>query len=293
MTSMFRKTIYFCPKKLFQQTLTKHGCGINNGKCLLSKNFLPFLVRFSSSAFQVKSLQEPHFSPEKLEERDNVMYLELPVPTESEDYFGVDSLVDLRTLFSHRVHLGHKKGLRDRHMAPYIYGTRLGIDIIDLECTLPLLRRALNFTAHVAYQRGVVLFMSRNLQMLPEIERTALECGEYANCRPWGGGIFTNPKVMFGAVTRLPDLVILFGTLDNAFCQHTAVRDAAKVCVPTVGVCDTNADPRLITYPVPGNDDSPDSMRLFLRIFKAAIMRGKEKRREDERLLLHNHMADR
>ena len=201
------------------------------------------------------------------------------------DYFNIRDQITLQKLFNHRVHLGHKKGVRNPYMVPYIYGNRLDVDIIDLEQTLPLFQDALNVTAHIAYRKGIILFMSRNRQMMLHIEKTAQECGEYANCRYWAGGVFTNSKVMFGSVTRLPDLIIFISTLNNVFESHTAVRDAAKMCIPTVGIVDTNADPRLITYPIPGNDDSPDAIKLYLSLFKKAILIGKNRRKKDEESL--------
>lgn len=201
------------------------------------------------------------------------------------DYFNVRNLTSLSELFQNRVHLGHKKGVRNPYMVPYIYGNRLDIDILDLDQTLPLLQDALNVTAHIAYRRGVILFISRNRQMMIHIEKTAKECGEYSNCRYWAGGVFTNPKIMFGSITRLPDLIIFINTLNNVFESHTAVRDAAKMCIPTVGIVDTNADPRLITYPVPGNDDSPAAIKLYLNLFKKAILMGKDRRKRDEKNL--------
>lgn len=84
-----------------------------------------------------------------------------------EDYFDVKSLVTLKDLFSARVHLGHKAGSRNIYMSPYIFGCRQGVDIIDLEQTLVRLQDAMNFTAHIAYRGGIILFLSRHNQMLP------------------------------------------------------------------------------------------------------------------------------
>ncbi|XP_029649597.1 28S ribosomal protein S2, mitochondrial [Octopus sinensis] len=282
MSSLFTKVL--CPKQAFHYisaTLTQNCCRVNNVNPLSKKS--PFPTRFSSSVSQTNPIHEEQRSVVKSDEAGG--YIELAVPKE-EDYFGVHKLVTIKKLFSSRVHFGHKKGLRNPYMLPYIYGNRLDVDIIDLDKTLPLFQNALNFTAHIAYQQGIILFMSRHIQMMPIIEQTARECGEYANCREWGGGIFTNSKVMFGAVTRLPDLVIFISTLSTVFEPHTAIRDSAKMCIPTIGIVDTNTDPRLITYPVPGNDDSPASIELYLDLFKSAILIGKEKRKQDESKLV-------
>jgi len=63
--------------------------------------------------------------------------------------------------------------------------------------------------------------------------------------------------------------------------QHTAVRDSAKMNIPTIGILDSNCNPNIITYPVPGNDDSPVAIKLYCKLFKQAILKGKERRKED------------
>ncbi|XP_064616430.1 small ribosomal subunit protein uS2m-like [Liolophura sinensis] len=197
------------------------------------------------------------------------------------DYFGVRKLVRLKDMYEARVHWGHKEGVRNPYMAPYIFGCRLGVDLIDLEQSVPLLQDALNFTAHIAYQGGIILFISRNKQNMPLVERTAKEAGEYVHCRYWSGGVFTNANIQFGSVTRLPDLCIFINTLNNVFMQNIAVRDSAKMLIPTVGIVDTNCDPRLITYPVPGNDDTPTAVEYYCGLFAKAIRRGKDKQKAD------------
>lgn len=201
-------------------------------------------------------------------------------PLEHDDYFGVKDLFTLKDLFNARVHLGHKTGLRNPYMKPYIFGNRLGVDILDLEQTVTLLQDALNFTAHIAYREGVILLISRNLQTIPLVEKTAQDVKEYAHCRRWKGGSFTNASMQFGAVTRLPDLCIFLNSLNDVFQQHIAVVESAKMNIPTIGIMDSSCDPKLITYPVPGNDDSPVAVQLYCRLFKEAIMKGKEKRKE-------------
>lgn len=172
----------------------------------------------------------------------------------------------------------------DRFMEPYIFGSRLEQDIIDLDQTAAHLQLALNFTAHVAYRKGIILFMGRNRQFSHLIESTARACGEYAHTRYFKGGLLTNAPLLLGPGVRLPDLIIFLHTLNNVFEPHVAVRDAAKMNIPTVGIVDTNCNPCLITYPVPGNDDSPPSVQLFCRLFQTAIRRAKEKRRQVEAL---------
>ncbi|XP_076835611.1 small ribosomal subunit protein uS2m [Brachyhypopomus gauderio] len=208
----------------------------------------------------------------------------LNFPLTQPDFFCLSELFSVKDLFEARVHIGHKKGCRHRLMEPYLFGSRLGVDIIDLEQTAEHLQRALNFTAHVAYRGGIVLFVSRQRQSAHLVEVTARECGEYAHTRYWQGGLLTNASVQYGAGLRLPDLVVFLSTLNNVFQTHVAVRDAAKMNIPTVGVVDSNCNPCLITFPVPGNDDTPVAMELYCRLFKMAINRAKDKRKQMELL---------
>ncbi|CAH1155747.1 unnamed protein product [Phaedon cochleariae] len=198
------------------------------------------------------------------------------------DYFSVHNLFTVKDLFDARVHYGHKEGSLDERMLPYIYGSRLGHVVFDLDKTAEHLRQALNIAAHIAYRGGIILFFLRGSQNSHIVECTAKECNEYAHTRFWRGGIFTNSEKQFGAVTRLPDLCIFLNTLNNVLTQHTAIRDAAKMAIATIGIVDSNCNPNLITYPVPGNDDSPIAIEFYCKLFKNAIMRGKQKRLEHQ-----------
>lgn len=187
----------------------------------------------------------------------------------------------MEELFNAGVHLGHKTGIRNQYMTPYLFGNRVGVDVLDLDQTVEHLHLALNFVAHMAYREAVILFISRNFQNIPLIEKTAEESGEYSHCRKWRGGTFTNAEQLFSFVTRPPDVCIFLNTLNNVFQEHAAVTESAKMLIPTVGVVDTNCDPRLITYPIPGNDDSPKAAELYCRLFKTAILNGKERQKKD------------
>ncbi|KAK5618590.1 28S ribosomal protein S2, mitochondrial [Crenichthys baileyi] len=209
----------------------------------------------------------------------------LNLPLEKPDLFRVSELFSLKDLFDARVHLGHKKGCRHRLMEPYLYDSSLDYDIIDLDKTVEHLQLALNTTAETAYRGGIILFVSRRRQFCHLVETTAKDCGEYAHTRYWQGGLLTNAHIQYSPGVRLPDLIIFLSTLNNVFQQHVAIRDAAKMNIPTIGVVDSNCNPSLITYPVPGNDDTPVAMELYCRLFKMTINRAKDKRRQME--LLH------
>ncbi|ESO98858.1 hypothetical protein LOTGIDRAFT_113844 [Lottia gigantea] len=199
-----------------------------------------------------------------------------------DDYFGVRKLVTVKSLFEVGAHLGHKTGCRDPYMAPFLFGTRFDLDIIDLEQTKVMMQDALNFAAHIAYRGGVILFASRYRQTLDIVEQTAKDCGEYAHCRYWRGGSFTNSNVIYKGATRLPDLCIFVSVLNSVFETHTGVIDSAKLLIPTIGIVDTNCDPRIISYPIPANDDTPVAIKLYCELFKQAILAGKEKKKKDQ-----------
>jgi small subunit ribosomal protein S2 len=109
------------------------------------------------------------------------------------------------------------------------------------------------------------------------VEKLAIEVGEYSHCHDFRGGTFSNPLITFGAATRLPDLVIFFNTNNNVLDTHRAVKDAARLAIPTIGIVDTSCDPRLVTYPVPGNDDTPTSIEFYCKVFKNAVLAGKSR----------------
>ncbi|XP_015598707.1 28S ribosomal protein S2, mitochondrial [Cephus cinctus] len=201
-------------------------------------------------------------------------------PLKHPDFFGVHQLFTVKDLFDAKVHFGHKRGSLDDRMRPFLFGSRFSHLIIDLDQTAELLREALNFTAHVAFRGGIILFVCRNPQFSYLVDKTAKECKEFSHTRKWRGGTFTNSTMEFKSTTRLPDLCIFLSTLNGVLLEHAAVRNAAKMCIPTVGIVDTNCNPNLISYPVPGNDDSPSAIELYCKLFKMAVLRGKQGRQK-------------
>lgn len=244
---------------------------------------------FSSKLYRDCSILLPLFTyshkrklftnPElRQEEASNIDNLRDIDPLNHPDFFHVYDMFTVKDLFDARVHFGHKEGSLNEYMKPFLFGSRLGYLIFDLDQTAELLRQALNFTAHIASRNGVILFIAKNPQISYLVETTAKECQEYAHTRRWKRGTFTNATHEFGSITRLPDLCIFLNTMHSVVEQHMAVNHAAKMCIPTIGIVDTNCDPRLITYPVPGNDDTFYSIELYCKLFKKAIMRGKKYR---------------
>ena len=115
-------------------------------------------------------------------------------PFDARDYFGVEKLFTIKDLFNARVHLGHTVRSMVPQMRPFIFGTRFDMCVFDLDETALLLKQALNFIAHVAHRGGIILFIARQPQMGHMVERTAVECGEYAQCRQWPTEVFTAPN---------------------------------------------------------------------------------------------------
>ncbi|EFN84095.1 28S ribosomal protein S2, mitochondrial [Harpegnathos saltator] len=201
-------------------------------------------------------------------------------PLTHPDFFQMHTLFTVKDLYNARVHYGHKETLLHKNMETFIFGSRMGHLIIDLDQTAELLRQALNFIAHIAFRDGIILFISRNPQTTYLVDKTAKECKEFSHTRYWRKGIFPNSTNQFKTITRLPDLCIFLNTLDTAMSEHTGVAHAAKMCIPSVGIVDTNCNPNLITYPIPGNDDSLCAIELYCSLFKEAILRGKKAREQ-------------
>jgi len=196
------------------------------------------------------------------------------------DYFSVLQLFSVQQLFEARCHLGHKEGNLNPFMRPYVLGSRFEQVIIDLDQTTALLADALNFVSHIAFRDGVILFVCQGRQHQLAVEEVAAGCGELAQTRHWRAGTLTDSTVMFRGQIRLPDTLIVLSTLTQVNEQHLCVKDAARMRIPTVAVCDTNSDPRLVTYPVPANDDSTDSVNFLANLFATAIKNAKSKRAE-------------
>ncbi|CAJ0938886.1 unnamed protein product, partial [Mesorhabditis belari] len=203
---------------------------------------------------------------------------------QADDYFNLESLVNVKEMFDARLHLGHKIGTLNDNMKWALYGERLGICIFDLDVTKKFIVRALNFVAHVAARGGIILFVTTNRESMLNVEKTAKELGEYSHCRRWQEGTLTNSAQLVGATIRLPDTIIFLSTLTSLNEPHPAIIEAAKLTIPTVGVVDSNTDPAYLTYLIPANDDTPQSAEYLLRLFKEAITRGKAYRKKQQQL---------
>ncbi|MDR1267834.1 MAG: 30S ribosomal protein S2 [Holosporales bacterium] len=218
----------------------------------------------------------------------------------------------MRGLLEAGVHFGHNTRRWNPKMAPYIYGARNGVHIIDLERTVPLLARAIQFVQERVAAGGRVLFVGTKIQAAERIEEAAKRCGQFYVNHRWLGGTLTNWQTISQSIHKLrsleerlqeenvgltkkellaldaqraklmrvlagiremggvPDLLIVI----DALLEKTAIQEARRLGVPVVGICDTNADPSLVTYPVPGNDDSSRAITLYCDLFSDAVLQG-------------------
>lgn len=225
------------------------------------------------------------------------------------------AILTMKELLECGVHFGHRTRKWNPKMARYIYTERKGIHIIDLGKTLELFERAYNFVREQAAQGKDILFVGTKKQVQATIEEEARRCGAHWVNRRWLGGALTNfetirRRVLYmlelernleeGAFERLPlkeriklekQLAKLRRNLDglremeklpgvvyvvDPTIEVHAVREANILGIPIVAICDTNCDPDLIDYPIPGNDDAIKATRLITSRIADAVIEGRE-----------------
>ncbi len=223
--------------------------------------------------------------------------------------------VSMRQLLEAGVHFGHRTRYWHPKMAPYIYGQRAGIHIVNLELTLPLFVKAMDFLKKVAEDKGIVLFVGTKRAAQDIIKEEAERCGmPYVN-RRWIGGTLTNFRTIRQSIKRLKELEEMhregafegltkkealmlsreMAKLERALGgikdmerlpdalfvidvghEANAVKEANKLGIPVVGVVDTNNSPDGVDYLIPGNDDASSAIRLYAHAAADAILEGKE-----------------
>jgi small subunit ribosomal protein S2 len=220
----------------------------------------------------------------------------------------------MKELLEAGVHFGHQTSRWNPKMKPFIFGARNGIYILDLQRTLGKLREALAFITDLAAGGGTVLFVGTKRQAQEVIAEEASRSGMYYVNQRWLGGTLTNFSTIRKSLGRLRELEELFAsegvkeltkkeasrlekeqarlektlsgikTLDRrpqaVFVVDTnkdriAVAEANKLGIPVVALVDTNSDPALIDYPIPGNDDAIRAIKLFASRFADAILEGR------------------
>lgn len=176
----------------------------------------------------------------------------------------------MEELLAANAHLGHKKGMWNRNMKPYLFGSAADVHIIDLDQTAPMLQQALNVVCSVAASRGVILFVDTRPEFERTVRKAALDCEEFYISRRFMNGTFVNCWQTLGT-SRRPDLIVF---LSPTFSPE-AIAEATTCDIPTIGLVDSDCNPDLFTYPVPANDDTQSAMDCYLRHFVAAIREGK------------------
>ncbi|MDY6407548.1 MAG: 30S ribosomal protein S2 [Pseudomonadota bacterium] len=221
--------------------------------------------------------------------------------------------ISMRQLIEAGVHFGHNARRWNPKMGQYIYGTREGVHIMDLTQTVPMLYRAMEAIRDVAAKGGKVLFVGTKEQAQEPIEQAAKRCGQFFVNHRWLGGMLTNWKTISSSIKRLKEIDSkmvkgelngftkkeklnmererekLFASLggiqdmngrpDIIFVidvpkEQLAIAEAQKLGIPVVAICDSNADPDGITYPIPGNDDALRAINLYCDLISGAVLDG-------------------
>ncbi|CAK5277473.1 unnamed protein product [Mycena citricolor] len=189
------------------------------------------------------------------------------------------------SLLAAGAHFGHATSRMNPNFMPYAYGERAKSTIIDLDHTVPLLRRAANLVRAVTFAGGQILFIGTRPDLRPIVKSAAARVGAqgYYISGRWIPGTLTNTAELYGpevvqAIKGRPDLVILLNPLSNMTC----IRECTLVNIPTIAIIDSNADPRIVTYPIPANDESPQAAEIIAGILSIAGREGLALRLEDE-----------
>ncbi|MCW5598060.1 30S ribosomal protein S2 [Nitrosomonas sp.] len=222
--------------------------------------------------------------------------------------------VNMRQMLEAGVHFGHQTRFWNPKMAPYIFGQRNKIHIINLEKTLIMFDEAMKYLRRLSANNGTILFVGTKRQARDIIREEATRCGSpYVNQR-WLGGMLTNFKTIKQSVKRLQDMEAMVqdgllekfvkkealdfqreldklngslggikemkGLPDAMFVidvgyQKGTITEANKLGIPVVGVVDTNHNPAGVDYVIPGNDDSGQAIRLYARAAADAILEGR------------------
>jgi len=222
--------------------------------------------------------------------------------------------VTMRQMLEAGVHFGHQTRFWNPKMAQYIFGHRNKIHIINLEKTLTMYQEAMNYVRQLSANRGIILFVGTKRQARDIVREEAARCGSPYVDQRWLGGMLTNFKTIKQSVKRLHDMetMVQDGTLDklskkealdiqreldklnrslggikdmkglpdamfviDVGYQKGAITEARKLGIPIVGVVDTNHSPDGVDYLIPGNDDSSQAIRLYVRGVADAILEGR------------------
>ncbi len=224
--------------------------------------------------------------------------------------------VDIKALLEAGVHFGHKTSRWHPKMAPYIHSKRQDAHVIDLVKTVEGLEKALPFITSVAASGKHVLFVGTKKQAKDAVKAAAEKTGQPYVVERWVGGMLTNVATVTAQIKKLKDLEkrMVTGDLEKRYnklevqrfqeeidllnskyggikdlngkpgamivldtlVDVNAIREAKNLGIPVVGVLDTNANPDMVDYVIPGNDDAIKGLQLLLDYFVAAVEEGKK-----------------
>ena len=227
--------------------------------------------------------------------------------------------ITMREMLEAGVHFGHQTRFWNPKMAPYIYGHRNKIHIINLEATQPLFDEALKFVRQLASRRGTILMVGTKRQARDVIAQEARRAGMPFVDQRWLGGMLTNFKTVKGSLKKLKEMqaqveagtesmikkeALMFqrdlsklekdiGGIQDMIAlpdamfvidvgyHKIAVAEARKLGIPIVGIVDSNHSPVGIDYVIPGNDDSSKAVALYARAIADAVLEGKARATSD------------
>lgn len=219
----------------------------------------------------------------------------------------------MRQLMETGAHYGHHTRRWNPKMAPYIFGVREGVHILDLSQTVPALNRALEAIREVSAKGGKVLFVGTKNQAADIVADAAKRCGAFYVNHRWLGGMLTNWKTVMGSIKRLKEIEAkaekgelegltkkeclnmardqekleaslggikdMNGRPDIMFVIDTvkeqlAIAEAKRLGIPVVAICDSNSDPDGIDYVIPANDDAIRAISLYCDLVAGAVLDG-------------------
>lgn len=224
--------------------------------------------------------------------------------------------VSIADLLDAGVHFGHRTSRWNPKMAPYIYGVRDNIHVMDLRQTAALMKVALEVIKETARNNGKILFVSTKIQARDIVAEYSEKCGQHYTNERWLGGMLTNWGTISRSIKKLEGLEQTLENQEEAETytkkeilditrkkdkllkalggirsingkpdliiiidtnkEHLAIAEATKLNIPIVAVVDSNSNPDHIDYPVPGNDDAIRSIRLYCSLFSSAVLAGIE-----------------
>ncbi len=222
----------------------------------------------------------------------------------------------IKQLLEAGVHFGHQTKRWNPKMKKFIFGRRSGIYIIDLEKTEECINKARDFLLDITNKGEMVLFVGTKKQAQEVVQQEAIRCGMYYVTERWPGGLLTNLATIKKSINRLNEIEKMkedgtflkltkkevagfekeLGKLKKNFSgivkmeripkaiyivdtkkEETAVKEAKRLSIPIIGLIDTNSNPDLVDYPIPGNDDATKSIRMITTVITDTIIEGRKK----------------